>query len=278
MRSFWCYISLLLMLFSCDSYAPYPVLADEDALLKLVSVIGESDSTVVYVSKEYMITHDHRLPDESALNSSLRFIVNGENLEYKATKDISDLYVIHHQFRAGDRIEVFCSAPGLPDVTAVTVIPEVPSDLIKDFSYTVEDGNLKGGLVVNSSKAADLHLSADLGITEIIHIYKDDVYASSRTYRRSQPFSVNGSGEWVFDYQLPKDYVVIDNEGKVIRETTEIQISFNLDIISEELYFARLHQQSSSMSPSSYTNVKGGLGYVGAFNRVVIGTFKSDAQ
>ena len=49
MRSSLFYISLLLMLFSCDSYAPYPVLADEDALLKLVSVIGGADSTVVYV-------------------------------------------------------------------------------------------------------------------------------------------------------------------------------------------------------------------------------------
>ena len=73
MRSSLFYISLLLMLFSCDSYAPYPVLADEDALLKLVSVIGGSDSTVVYVSKEYMITHDHRSTD---ISSPLRPIIS----------------------------------------------------------------------------------------------------------------------------------------------------------------------------------------------------------
>lgn len=279
MRCSLYYISLLLMLLSCDRYIPYPVLADEDALLKLECTAGEADSTMVFVSKKYMITYDHRPSGtgEELLNSSLKFVVNGETLECKEYKGISDKYVVYHQFRAGDRIEVFCSAPGFPDVTASTVIPEAPADIVKDFSYVVEGNILKGELLVDSDQTAGLHLSAALDITEVSHIYyEEDAYV--RVHRYSQPLSVNGDGLCVFDYLLPKEYIGPDDEGRIFRETTDTEIIFKLNVLSEELYFAKLHQQSSTMSPNSYTNVKGGLGYVGAVNAITIGTFTSEAQ
>lgn len=279
MRRSLYYISLILLLFSCDRYIPYPVLTDEDALLMLECTAGGADSTMVFVSKKYMITHEHRPSDtgEEPLNSSLKFVVNGETLDCKKYVT-SDKYVVYHQFRAGDRIEVFCSAPGLPDVTAATVIPEAPADIIKDFNYVVEGNILKGGLVVNCDQTAGLHLSAALDITKVTHKYYEEVYVSSIVHRYSQPLSINGNGQCIFDYLLPKEYIGPDDEGKIFRETTDTEIRFKLNVLSEELYFAKLHQQSSTMSPSSYTNVKGGLGYVGAVNAITIGTFTSEAQ
>lgn len=102
-----------MLVVSCDSYIPYPTLTDEDALLKLECVVGESDKTPLTVSKVFMITHDHWLPGEmeKKLNSSLRFTVNGTDPEYTADKGVSDRYIINHKSNAGNRIEVSCSVP-----------------------------------------------------------------------------------------------------------------------------------------------------------------------
>ena len=274
------YLCLISLITSCDSYVPYPVLAEDDALIRLQCTIEEADSAVVYVSKEYMITHDHR-PSTSGkeqLNSLLKFVVNGDELEYRVHKGSTDIYTVYHSFQAGDVVEVFCSAPGLPDVSAKTTVPEIPQDFVKEFSYTVEDNVLKGKILVDFERYNNLHLSAFLDISELVHRYIDGILDESTYYHGDRFLSPTGHGEWVFDYQLPTDYVGTDEEGKVVKETTETCIGFKLQVLSDELYFARLHQQSSPMSPSSYTNVKGGLGYVGAINRVVIDTFKSDAQ
>lgn len=281
MRNTLYYISLLLILFSCDTYVPYPMLAEEDALLKLNCTIEKSDSTIVYVSKEYMIAHEHRSSgaDKEKLNSSMKFTVNGEETECrKRNSGISESYVIYHSFKAGDVIELFCSAPGLPDVSAKTTVPEIPQDLVRDFWYVVEDNVLKGRIAVDFDRYSNLHLSAFLDISTLTHIYVDGVYDRSTSDGWNRLLHLTGRGEWGIDYQLPKDYVGTDEEGRLIEETTDVEIGFNLEILSDELYFAQLHQQSSPMSPSSYTNVKGGLGCVGAINRVVIDTFKSDAQ
>ena len=281
MRNTLYYISLFLILFSCDTYVPYPMLAEEDALLKLNCTIEKSDSTIVYVSKEYMIAHDHRSSgaDKEKLNSSMKFTVNGEETECrKRNSGISESYVIYHSFKAGDVIELFCSAPGLPDVSAKTTVPEIPQDLVRDFWYVVEDNVLKGRIAVDFDSYSNLHLSAFLDISTLTHIYVDGVYDRSTSDGWNRLLHLTGRGEWGIDYQLPKDYVGTDEEGRLIEETTDVEIGFNLEILSDELYFAQLHQQSSPMSPSSYTNVKGGLGCVGAINRVVIDTFKSDAQ
>ena len=281
MRNTLYYISLLLILFSCDTYVPYPMLAEEDALLKLNCTIEKSDSTIVYVSKEYMIAHEHRSSgaDKEKLNSSMKFTVNGEETECrKRNSGISESYVIYHSFKAGDVIELFCSAPGLPDVSAKTTVPEIPQDLVRDFWYVVEDNVLKGRIAVDFDSYSNLHLSAFLDISTLTHIYVDGVYDRSTSDGWNRLLHLTGRGEWGIDYQLPKDYVGTDEEGRLIEETTDVEIGFNLEILSDELYFAQLHQQSSPMSPSSYTNVKGGLGCVGAINRVVIDTFKSDAQ
>lgn len=281
MRNTLYYISLFLILFSCDTYVPYPMLAEEDALLKLNCTIEKSDSTIVYVSKEYMIAHEHRSSgaDKEKLNSSMKFTVNGEETECrKRNSGISESYVIYHSFKAGDVIELFCSAPGLPDVSAKTTVPEIPQDLVRDFWYVVEDNVLKGRIAVDFDSYSNLHLSAFLDISTLTHIYVDGVYDRSTSDGWNRLLHLTGRGEWGIDYQLPKDYVGTDEEGRLIEETTDVEIGFNLEILSDELYFAQLHQQSSPMSPSSYTNVKGGLGCVGAINRVVIDTFKSDAQ
>lgn len=281
MRNTLYYISLLLILFSCDTYVPYPMLAEEDALLKLNCTIEKSDSTIVYVSKEYMIAHEHRSSgaDKEKLNSSMKFTVNGEETECrKRNSGISESYVIYHSFKAGDVIELFCSAPGLPDVSAKTTVPEIPQDLVRDFWYVVEDNVLKGRIAVDFDSYSNLHLSAFLDISTLTHIYVDGVYDRSTSDGWNRLLHLTGRGEWGIDYQLPKDYVGTDEEGRLIEETTDVEIGFNLEILSDELYFAQLHQQSSPMSPSSYTNVKGGLGCVGAINRVLIDTFKSDAQ
>lgn len=281
MRNTLYYISLLLILFSCDTYVPYPMLAEEDALLKLNCTIEKSDSTIVYVSKEYMIAHEHRSSgaDKEKLNSSMKFTVNGEETECrKRNSGISESYVIYHSFKAGDVIELFCSAPGLPDVSAKTTVPEIPQDLVRDFGYVVEDNVLKGRIAVDFDSYSNLHLSAFLDISTLTHIYVDGVYDRSTSDGWNRLLHLTGRGEWGIDYQLPKDYVGTDEEGRLIEETIDVEIGFNLEILSDELYFAQLHQQSSPMSPSSYTNVKGGLGCVGAINRVVIDTFKSDAQ
>lgn len=281
MRNTLYYISLLLILFSCDTYVPYPMLAEEDALLKLNCTIEKSDSTIVYVSKEYMIAHEHRSSgaDKEKLNSSMKFTVNGEETECrKRNSGISESYVIYHSFKAGDVIELFCSAPGLPYVSAKTTVPEIPQDLVRDFWYVVEDNVLKGRIAADFDSYSNLHLSAFLDISTLTHIYVDGVYDRSTSDGWNRLLHLTGRGEWGIDYQLPKDYVGTDEEGRLIEETTDVEIGFNLEILSDELYFAQLHQQSSPMSPSSYTNVKGGLGCVGAINRVVIDTFKSDAQ
>lgn len=281
MRNTLYYISLLLILFSCDTYVPYPMLAEEDALLKLNCTIEKSDSTIVYVSKEYMIAHEHRSSgaDKEKLNSSMKFTVNGEETECrKRNSGISESYVIYHSFKAGDVIELFCSAPGLPDVSAKTTVPEIPQDLVRDFWYVVEDNVLKGRIAADFDSYSNLHLSAFLDISTLTHIYVDGVYDRSTSDGWNRLLHLTGRGEWGIDYQLPKDYVGTDEEGRLIEETTDVEIGFDLEILSDELYFAQLHQQSSPMSPSSYTNVKGGLGCVGAINRVVIDTFKSDAQ
>ena len=60
MRKIILYICLFILTAACDSYVPYPVLADEGALLKLECTVGEADSTVVYVSKEYLILMFYR--------------------------------------------------------------------------------------------------------------------------------------------------------------------------------------------------------------------------
>lgn len=283
MKNILLFICLFLLTAACDSYAPYPVLADEDALLKLECTVGEADSTVVYVSKEYLITYDHRPSDTDSepLNSSLKFTVNGEELEcIKYINEGGDRYVVHYVAHSGDVVEVFCSAPGVPDATAETVVPEAPADLVKDFNYTVEDNTLKGRLALNGSQTGSLYLSADLDITNVIHKYEyeDDVYIGSRSFHLSDPLSVKGIGEWIIDYRLPREYIGIDDEGRMIREIIDTEIRFNLKISSEELYFATLHQQSSSMSPSSYTNVKGGLGYVGAMKVLTLDIYISEAQ
>lgn len=281
MRNTLYFISLLLILFSCDTYVPYPMLAEEDALLKLNCTIEKSDSTIVYVSKEYMIAHEHRSSgaDKEKLNSSMKFTVNGEETECrKRNSGISESYVIYHSFKAGDVIELFCSAPGLPDVSAKTTVPEIPQDLVRDFGYVVEDNVLKGRIAVDFDSYSNLHLSAFLDISTLTRIYVDGVYDRSTSDGWDRRLHLTGRGEWGIDYQLPKDYVGTDEEGRLIEETTDVEIGFNLEILSDELYFAQLHQQSSPMSPSSYTNVKGGLGCVGAINRMVIDTFKSDAQ
>ena len=257
------------------------MLAEEDALLKLNCTIEKSDSTIVYVSKEYMIAHEHRSSgaDKEKLNSSMKFTVNGEETECrKRNSGISESYVIYHSFKAGDVIELFCSAPGLPDVSAKTTVPEIPQDLVRDFWYVVEDNVLKGRIAADFDSYSNLHLSAFLDISTLTHIYVDGVYDRSTSDGWNRLLHLTGRGEWGIDYQLPKDYVGTDEEGRLIEETTDVEIGFNLEILSDELYFAQLHQQSSPMSPSSYTNVKGGLGCVGAINRVVIDTFKSDAQ
>ena len=275
------YLCLLFLITSCDSYVPYPALAEEDALIRLQCTVEEADSAVVSVSKEYMITHDHR-PSGSGrvpLNSSLEFRVNGEELGFRNVRRGSvESYTVAHSFKAGDVIEVFCSAPGLPDVSAKTTVPEIPQDLVRDFGYVVEDNVLKGRIAVDFDSYSNLHLSAFLDISTLTHIYVDGVYDRSTSDGWNRRLHLTGRGEWGIDYQLPKDYVGTDEEGRLIEETTDVEIGFNLEILSDELYFAQLHQQSSPMSPSSYTNVKGGLGCVGAINRVVIDTFKSDAQ
>lgn len=281
MRNTLYYISLLLILFSCDTYVPYPMLAEEDALLKLNCTIEKSDSTIVYVSKEYMIAHEHRSSgaDKEKLNSSMKFTVNGEETECrKRNSGISESYVIYHSFKAGDVIELFCSAPGLPDVSAKTTVPEIPQDLVRDFWYVVEDNVLKGRIAVDFDSYSNLHLSAFLDISTLTHIYVDGVYDRSTSDGWNRLLHLTGRGEWGIDYQLPKDYVGTDEEGRLIEETTDVEIGFDLEILSDELYFAQLHQQSSPMSPSSYTNVKGGLGCVGAVNRFTIDTFKSKSE
>lgn len=281
MRNTLYYISLLLILFSCDTYVPYPMLAEEDALLKLNCTIEKSDSTIVYVSKEYMIAHEHRSSgaDKEKLNSSMKFTVNGEETECrKRNSGISESYVIYHSFKSGDVIELFCSAPGLPDVSAKTTVPEIPQDLVRDFWYVVEDNVLKGRIAVDFDSYSNLHLSAFLDISTLTHIYVDGVYDRSTSDGWNRLLHLTGRGEWGIDYQLPKDYVGTDEEGRLIEETTDVEIGFDLEILSDELYFAQLHQQSSPMSPSSYTNVKGGLGCVGAVNRFTIDTFKSKSE
>ena len=257
------------------------MLAEEDALIRLQCTVEEADSAVVYVSKEYMITHDHRSSssDRAPLNSSLKFRVNGEELEFRNVKRGGvDSYTVTHSFKAGDVIEVFCSVPGLPDVSAKTTVPEIPQDLVRDFGYVVEDNVLKGRIAVDFDRYSHLHFSAFLDIATRTHIYVNDAYDRCRPYQWDRLLQLTGRGEWGFDYQLPVDYVGTDEEGRLVKETTEVEIGFDLEILSDELYFAQLHQQSSPMSPSSYTNVKGGLGYVGAVNRFTIDTFKSKSE
>ena len=271
MRNILYCVPLLFLLFSCDSYIPYPVLADEDALLKLQCVAGEADSTVVYVSKAYMVTHAHRPSGvyKELLNSSLTFIVNGDTLEYKAQKDSSDKYVIHHQFSAGDRIEVFCSAPGVPDVSASTVIPEAPADLI-GYSEIINGGDytITAKLLMNYDAGADLHLSADLQVTNVYSRYDGGALISSDRFTHKRPMTFDGE-EWTAGYNPPSGYIETDPSGKVITVEVKTEAVIKVNVLSKELYYWGLHQQASAMSPSSYTNVNGGLGYVGAVNQYV---------
>jgi hypothetical protein len=267
MKYSWFHIFILIsmLLMSCDSYAPYPVLADEDALLKLECKVGETERTEVNVSKVFMITHEHRLPGEQnkELNSSLRFTVNGADLEYTVEKGISDKYIIHHKFSAGDRIEVSCSAPGLPDVSAATVIPEIPRDLIKDFDLRVEDRDLRGRLTMNYDSGNHRYLSAELHYNDTTFIYRDGVFIGPESDGHKEQLSYEGGGIWGIDSTLPGNYEYIDPDGRFITSRKKVEATLKVNILSKELFYARLHTQSSSMSPSSYTNVIGGLGYVG---------------
>lgn len=280
MRNIRYCILLLFILFSCDSYIPYPVLADEDALLKLQCVVGEADSTVVYVSKAYMVTHAHRPSGvyEEMLNSSLTFIVNGDTLEYKAEKDITDRYVVYHQFSAGDRIEVLCSAPGVPDVSASTVIPDVPDDLIGHSEIIKgDDYTITGKLLLNYGTGADLHLSADLHITDVYCRYEGGVLIKSDRIIHKIPLTFE-SNEWTAGYNLRSGHIETDPSGKVITVEVKTEAALKVNVLSKELYYWGLHQQSSTMSPSSYTNVNGGLGYVGAMNQYVCETVTFEQQ
>lgn len=259
-------ISMLVV--SCDSYVPYPTLTDEDALLKLECVVGESDKTLLTVSKAFMITHDHRLPGEmeKKLNSSLRFTVNGTNLEYTADKGVSDRYIISHKFNAGDRIEVSCSAPDLPDVSAVTIVPDIPKNLIEDFDPKAEDRILRGKLAINYDSDSYGHLVAELHWKDTTFIYKDGVFSGSSSHSYIETLSYEGGNIWSINSTLPANYEHIDPDGKFITTRKKVEGTLKVSILSKELFYARLHTQSSSMSPSSYTNVIGGLGYVGSMN------------
>lgn len=266
-------ISLLMM--SCDSYVPYPVLADEDALLKLECTVGDAERTEVNVSKVFMITHEHRLPGEKnkELNSSLRFTVNGTDLEYTVEKGISDKYIIYHKFNAGDRIEVSCSAPGLPAVSAATAIPEIPGNLIKDFEFKAEDWNLRGRLTTNHDSDSYRYLSAELHYKDTTFIYSDGVFVGPKSDGHKEQLSYEGGGIWGIDSTLPGNYEYIDPDGKIITSRKKVEATLKVNILSKELFYARLHTQSFSMSPSSYTNVIGGLGYVGGIAQYTGETF-----
>ncbi len=271
-RTLYCFL-LCFALLSCDSFVAYPILADEDALLKLQCVVGESDSTVLYVSKVYMITHGHRPTCNELLNSSLRFIVNGEAVDYKEEKGTSDKYVIRRRFRSGDRIEVFCSAPGVPDVTATTVVPELPQDLIKDFVVIRDGRTIVGKLLLNYSKEDNMHISAYLQINNIYCNYKNGILTESNNFITDKAFTPGSDNIWEIYYDSPAGHEFISPTGDTLIVEVNTEFFLKLNVLSKELYYWDLHQQSSIMSPSSYTNVKGGLGYVGAVNQYTSETF-----
>lgn len=265
------HILLIVLLSSCDSYVPYPELGDEDALLRLECVAGESDSTVVYVSREFLISHDHRtgVTEYEDLNSSLRFTVNGDVKDYVEDKGINDTYTIHHHFEAGDRIEVSCSAPGMPDVKASVVVPEIPEDLVEDFRLTRDGMTITGNLVMNHYHGNGIPLTPKLHVRTTRNEYQDGILVSSGSGSRDIPFVHERDTEWSISYDLPVGKEYKDPMGKTIRTEVLTDAMLKISVPSKELYYGRLHQIASPMSPSSYTNVEGGLGYVGAVNHYI---------
>lgn len=265
------YLCLLLsLLFSCETYLPYPVIADQEELLKLECTIQNGSPTQISVRRTYMITHEHKSQDsdKKMLNSSLEFVVNGQELEVtQKVKDTYDLYAVEHEFKAGDVVEVLCTAPGLPDASARTVVPELPQDLIKDFDISLEDRKYKGKVTLNYAPDNNLHFTANLIKISDYEVYHDGIFVNTTSSWFHKEFSYSGEKELTAEVNQSKSYEYADIFGPVetrklvlVKETLSLEIT----VLSKEKYYADKHMQSTSMSPSSYSNVKGGLGCVGS--------------
>lgn len=263
------YLCLLLsLLLSCETYLPYPVIADQEELLKLECTIQNNKLNQISVSRASAITYERRSSesDDKKLNSSLKFSVNGRELEVQQTgRGSGDRYAVEHEFKSGDVVEVFCTAPGLPDASARTVVPEFPLDIIKDFDVTLEGGKYKGKVTLNYAPDNNLHFTANLIKISDYEVYHDGIFVNTASSWFHKEFSYSGEKELTAEVNQSKSAEYADIFGpvvtnKLIKETLSLEIT----ALSKEQYYGNKHKQSSTMSPSSYSNVKGGLGCVGA--------------
>lgn len=284
------FLLALLSVASCEVVVPHPYTVEHDALLELRCVIADADSAVVDIARRYAITHDHRIPptEPLMLNSSLIFMVNGKHLDYRAMKGEEDKYIVSYPFASGDRIDVYCSAPGLPDIEASTTVPEVADNTIESFDVWREGYGIKGSVVLNDNPDRYDAYSVEVHVTMSEATYVDGKYMNTEVHTYVQHCSMDGTGRGVLkvmdDSYAAKDSKIrmilpqmslstssgyTDPDGKRYDVKIKTDLQLKVGVLSKELYLSNLYQGYSYMSPYCYTNIKGGLGCLGAMTQCV---------
>lgn len=289
------WIFIIMSFFSCEQVIPYPYLAKEDALIEVWCELSDADSAIVNISKLFAITHEHRDKNDylDALDSDLQFFVNGKEVPAQLlTSSQQDKYKVVYPFQQGDKISLICSAPEMPTVTASTQIPYAAPTLIHDFRLTKEQGTLSGYLVLKDNPDTYDAYEVNIDLVEHYTQFKGDEIVKTGQIRHGAYTANPGVFQWaqLFDdtYADKHSEIKIDFQdlslfykpgvvmidGEEIMMKTWVEARAMVSVLSKELYYYRLRTQSHSMSPSSYTNIIGGFGYLGAKADVTSETLK----
>ena len=289
------WILILVCLFSCERVIPYPNLAEEDALLNVSCEVTPSDSTTVTVSRLFAITHEHRDKEDYSkpLNSKLQFFVNGKEVPVQQTySDQQDIYSVVYPFQQGDQVSLICSAPELPTVTASTQIPHAPSTIIQEFKLIKDEATLGGYLVLKDNPDTFDAYEVSIALTEYYTQFENGEIVSTGKYGHGS-YTINPH---VAEWRQVLDDTYADKHSDITINLQNIKLQYKpkteivngveritktwleskatVHVLSKELYYFNLRYESHSMSPTCYTNIKGGYGLLGAQASVSSTTIK----
>lgn len=292
------YLSLaILSLVSCEQVLPYPDTGAKEVLL-FRGIAGE-DGPSFRIDKLYPITEKTFIKSDTPLNATLRLYVNGEEeVAYRSIDTVFTSYSTAYNFQPGDKVEIQASVPGLPDVSASTIITSPPSIVSCESkaeghqatitaTVQIDRNNSEGGFAfeleqsILRRKYIDNVFKSEEVSEAIIPGRMDDV-DYERSYGMSPLYGADDAdknGNFCLKFKINTRYAdnTTDDGHSVTDSTFLLGAKLVCKHLSKEIFMnAGFRDKVTNLndpydavfgSPIDFTNLNGGKGYLGSMSK-----------
>ena len=268
----------VLSVFSCIKVVPYPD-TNEDKMLKINAFVGNRDSSFFYLDRVYPLIGGSMIhPDKiDSLYADIHLTVNGNPIETEKMFDMDTLratYYTLYRFSPGDKVGFNAYVRGFPEISSETVIPDSPENDVESIKVIIEgNGNRTLEVIIDDPENSKDYYAVYME-ARTDRKYEADPMQVALTVRfdGSLDSSLNYDSMWIL-----VDDVLADASSRMrftANLTGVLEARVKVRRISKGYYFGLINSIGKSFGFSntgsiSYSNIKGGMGCLGAYNEYV---------